>query len=336
MARKSAISIHPEQVLFGSQAPLAITCCDHYVGRIDYLAKAVDLRRNSALAFDITCDLEDGAVAGEESQLLAAYVNVLSSEFKHEQNIGLRIHDGSSSFWRKEVSTIIAALGAQISHITVPKVKSAQQLRSVATYVKSCAKKHKLKRGIPLHVLIETLSALDSVSEIAAVEGVRCLDFGLMDFVSEHSGVIPATCMRSPGQFEHQLIVRAKTNIVAAACAHGIAAAHNVTTAFADTQQTFNDAQIARTRYGFTRMWSIHPSQIEPIIKAMRPSEDEVTVATRVIEGAIRAHWGPIKLDNTLHDRASFRYYWNLLKRAHQAGYVLDTNLQDLLSLKGQ
>jgi citrate lyase subunit beta/citryl-CoA lyase len=33
----------------------------------------------------------------------------------------------------------------------------------------------------------------------------------------------------------------------------------------------FRDAFRARTEFGFLRMWSIHPSQIKPIVDAMKP-----------------------------------------------------------------
>ena len=70
-----------------------------------------------------------------------------------------------------------------------------------------------------MHVLIETHGALRDVWQIAALPGVESIDFGLMDFVSGHHGAIPASAMRSPGQFEHRLIARAKAEVVAAALA---------------------------------------------------------------------------------------------------------------------
>ncbi|OYV97577.1 MAG: hypothetical protein B7Z62_05735, partial [Deltaproteobacteria bacterium 37-65-8] len=45
---------------------------------------------------------------------------------------------------------------------------------------------------------------------LAALPWMQSLAFGLMDFVSDHHGALGAAVMRSPGQFEHQLIVRAK------------------------------------------------------------------------------------------------------------------------------
>jgi hypothetical protein len=41
------------------------------------------------------------------------------------------------------------------------------------------------------------------------------------------------------------------------------------------------------------------------------------------LEAAHKADWAPIRVGNTLHDRASFRFYWNILKRAKLAGVEL-------------
>lgn len=331
MPSTSALTTNPANILFSTNTPQITNCCDHYVGKIEFLHKAIKLRRDKSLCFDITCDLEDGAQVGEEKALLSSFIETLASVYPKEENVGVRIHDYSSKFWRSEVASIIRSIGSRISHITIPKIRSARELMAMLKHIEKCAKQSRIRRSIPIHVLVETLSAFEEISRIAALPGLRCLEFGLMDFVSEHAGVIPASCMSSPGQFEHQLIIQAKTKIVSAACRHGLSAAHNVTTAFSDVQQTFNDALIARARFGFTRMWSIHPSQIEPIIRAMRPSDDEISLAEKVITLAAKSNWGPIKVDNTLHDRASFRYFWMLLQRARSSGQRLTTGVESLL-----
>ena len=50
-----------------------------------------------------------------------------------------------------------------------------------------------------------------------------------MDFVSGYQGAIPASCMRSPGQFDHRLIAAAKAKVVQAALSNHIIPCHNVT-----------------------------------------------------------------------------------------------------------
>jgi citrate lyase subunit beta/citryl-CoA lyase len=169
-------------------------------------------------------------------------------------------------------------------------------------------------------VLIETHGALREVWEIAALPGVESLDFGLMDFVSGHHGAIPGSAMMSPGQFEHPLIARAKCEITAAALANGIVPSHNVTTELKDIETIRGDARRARTEFGYLRMWSIHPIQIVPIVEAMRPDFSEVQAAAEIIMAAQDKDWGPIQHAGKLHDRASYRYYWELLDRAHVTG----------------
>jgi citrate lyase subunit beta/citryl-CoA lyase len=134
--------------------------------------------------------------------------------------------------------------------------------------------------------------------------------------------------MRSPGQFSHPLIVRAKTEIAAAALGNGVVPAHNVTTEFRDPAVVAADARRAREEFGFLRMWSIHPNQIEPIVAAMRPSFDETAAAGAILMAAQDAAWGPIQIDGVLHDRASYRYYWELLQRAHATGVALPQDIR--------
>ena len=196
----------------------------------------------------------------------------------------------------------------------------------------SCSK-HGIAREIPVHVLIETPGALHEVWSIAALPHVESIDFGLMDFVSGHHGAIPGQAMRSPGQFDHPLIARAKCEIVAAALGNGVIPAHNVTTEIQDTAVVRRDAERARQEFGFLRMWSIHPNQIKPIVDAMQPDFAEVTEADAILCQAQDANWGPIQHGGRLHDRASYRYYWEVLSRAHATGAALSqTTLQRFFS----
>jgi citrate lyase subunit beta/citryl-CoA lyase len=152
-----------------------------------------------------------------------------------------------------------------------------------------------------------------------------------MDFVSAHYGAIPGEAMRSPGQFTHPLVVRAKLEVSAAAHAHGKVASHNVTTEIRDGSVVAGDAARAMSEFGYTRMWSIHPDQIRPIIDAFAPRASEVEEATAILTQAQAAQWGPIQHNGKLHDRASYRYYWTILRRAKQSGLPLPPSASILL-----
>jgi len=49
------------------------------------------------------------------------------------------------------------------------------------------------------------------------------------------------------------------------------------------------------------------------------------------LQAAQENSWGPINKDGRLHDRASYRYYWSILKRASMSGMKLPDSAQYLL-----
>ncbi|RYE86317.1 MAG: hypothetical protein EOP19_07165 [Hyphomicrobiales bacterium] len=184
----------------------------------------------------------------------------------------------------------------------------------------TCGALSDANRHAPLQVLIETHGALREVFRIAAHPRIESLSFGLMDFVSAHGGAIPKAAMELPGQFEHPLVVRAKLEIAAAAHAFGKTPSHCVVTEFRDAARLGDAARRAASEFGYTRMWSIHPDQIRPIVDAFAPSADEIAEAAELLLAAQAADWAPIASRDRLHDRASYRYFWTVLERAERTG----------------
>ena len=92
-------------------------------------------------------------------------------------------------------------------------------------------------------------------------------------------------------------------------------------------------ARRAAREFGYTRMWSIHPSQIQPIVEAFAPSVAEVDAAIEILLAAQAAEWAPIRHQDTLHDRASYRYFWQVISRARRTGQPLPA--QALLAFYG-
>ena len=80
------------------------------------------------------------------------------------------------------------------------------------------------------------------------------------------------------------------------------------------------DAKRARYEFGFLRMWSIYPTQISAIVDAMKPDLSEVEDAANILLAAQAADWGPIQYKGELHDRATYRYFWELLQKAKVTG----------------
>ncbi len=309
--------VHPRDALFGGEKSFPIIpSCEHFAGSEKLILKALAMQDTIGPVFDITCDCEDGAQAGQEREHAEMIVRVLESDANQYKMAGARIHDYTHSHWKQDVDILVAGAGKILSYITIPKCTTYAQALEMISYIQKIATFNGLEREIPIHILIETHGALKAVHDIAMLPWVQVLDFGLMDFVSGHHGAIPASAMRSPEQFEHQLLSRAKAELVAAALANGVVPAHNVTLDLKNVETTHSDASRARNEFGFLRMWSIYPTQIEAIVNAMKPNFDEVQDGANILLAAQKADWGPIQYDGELHDRATYRYFWEILQKA--------------------
>lgn len=323
--------MHPSEVLFQEQlAPVFLPACDHYAGSEKLMQKSMLLQSELGPVFDITFDCEDGAAAGNEANHAQLVATLLASSENKFQRIGVRVHDIQSRFFEQDIHTIIAAAGDKLAYLVLPKVIDAAQVSAAIDQINSISRDHG-HRQIPIHVLIETHSALADVNQIAALPQVECLSFGIMDFISSHFGAIPANAMRSPGQFSHPLVMRAKLEIAAACHRYGKTPSHNVTTEFKDSAIVSSDATRAIMECAYTRMWSIHPNQIKPIVKALSPRSAEINEAISILSTAQQAQWGPIQVNGRLHDRASYRHYWMLLKKAQMTQATLPESAQQFL-----
>ena len=272
--------------------------------------------------FDVTLDCEDGAPVGGEAEH-AALVTELALSAAPEARVAVRVHPVDHPSFHADMATIAGRAANRLTHIMVPKVESVADVQLAEQALIQAGAK-----DLALHVLIESPAAVHRAFDIAAHTRVQSLSFGLMDFVSAHSGAIPAHGMSGQGQFTHPLVVRAKLEIASACHAHGKVPSHCVVTEFNDTTALRVAAQRAAHEFGYTRMWSIHPAQIRPILEAMAPDAAAIEVASEIVLAARAAQWAPISHQGQLHDRASYRFFWQVLERAHSTGCSLPAEVQ--------
>ena len=319
---------HPRDILLGAQAATGfLPVCDHYSGVEARMRKSLQLQADmceefGACVFDVTLDCEDGAPAGGEADH-AAMVVALVALAANKARVAVRVHPVDHVAFEADIASIAGKVGDQLCHIMVPKVESVDDVAKVVTALANAGAAH-----LPIHVLIESPAAVHRAFDIAAHPRVQSLSFGLMDFVSSHGGAIPAYGMSSQGQFTHPLVMRAKLEIASACHANGKTPSHCVVTEFNDADAMTMVARRAFREFGYTRMWSIHPNQIRPILSAFAPTEGEIDNATKIIAAAAHNDWAPISFEGQLHDRASYRYFWQVLERAHQTGRMLPSESQ--------
>ena len=314
---------HPRDVLLGAQASTGLLpVCDHYSGVEARMRKSLQLQAEmtqefGTCVFDVTLDCEDGAPVGAEAEH-AQLVTELVRGAAPEARVGVRVHPVDHPAFEADVAQIVGKAGHRLTHVMIPKVESVADVQRAEAAVLAA-----YPQGLPLQVLIESPGAVHRAFDIAAHPRVQSLSFGLMDFVSAHAGAIPAEGMGVAGQFAHPLVVRAKLDIASAAHASGKVPSHCVVTEFNDVDAMRAAARRAAREFGYTRMWSIHPSQIRPILDAFAPEEKDVQHAVQILTAAARQDWAPISHAGQLHDRASYRHYWQVLERAHATGRAL-------------
>ncbi len=317
------MATHPRDVLLGAQAgAVRLPVCDHYSGVEVRMRKSLQLQAEMTsefgiCVFDVTLDCEDGAPVGgevEHAQLVTELVLAAAPGAR----VGVRVHPVDHPAFEADMAQIAGKAAARLTHIMIPKVESVGDVVKAEKALMSAYSK-----GLPLQVLIESPGAVQRAFDIAAHPRVQSLSFGLMDFVSAHGGAIPAEGMGIEGQFSHPLVRRAKLEIASAAHAFGKVPSHCVVTEFKDEAALRAAATRAAREFGYTRMWSIHPSQIRPILQAFAPDERQVETASTILLAAARADWAPISHAGALHDRASYRHFWQVLERAHATGKAL-------------
>jgi len=316
-------ALHPKLALFeeGDAATL-LPVVDHYCGVEARMRKSLELQAEMGPVFDITLDCEDGAPIGGEAEHAALVAELLNSADNRHGRVGARVHPLGHPAFEADVDALVAKAGERLAYLMLPKPQSAREVERAVAFIDAALARHGIRKPLPIHTLIETHGALHEVWQIAAHPRIESLSFGLMDFVSAHRGAIPKAGMSVRGQFTHPLVVRAKLEIAAAAHAHGKTPSHCVVTEFKHQSAIQEAATRAAHDFGYTRMWSIHPSQIQPILDAFAPSVAEIDEAIDIIQAAQAAHWAPIQHREVLHDRASYRYFWQLLERGHRTGQL--------------
>lgn len=306
---------------------MVLPVCDHYSGVEVRMRKSLQLQAEmtqefGACVFDVTLDCEDGAPVGGEIEH-AHLVQEIALNAASNARVAVRVHPVNHPSFLSDVKLIAGPAHGKLRHVMIPKVESVADVESAANALNQAG-----ALNLPMHVLIESPAAVHRAFEIAAHPRVQSLSFGLMDFVSAHGGAIPSSGMGVQGQFTHPLVLRAKLEIASACHAHGKVPSHCVVTEFNDLEAIKLAATKASRELGYTRMWSIHPSQIRPVVEALAPSENEIEQAAKLIEAASMADWAPVSHGGQLHDRASYRFFWQVLERAYQTGRQLPESVQ--------
>ena len=230
----------------------------------------------------IILDLEDAVLPDAKPRARDAVSEWLSRHGEHASNAIVRI-DGEAD--------LPFVADARVRTVMLPKTESTAQVANV------------VQAGAAVIALIETARGVRSMDEIADAPGIVRLAFGTIDY---------AVDIDVAGD-ELALLYPASRMVIASRCAGLAAPIAGVTPAIDDEAQLRRDVAWERS-VGFGAKLVIHPRQVHAVHEAMRPSDEDVAWAHRVVAAA-QATQGAVQVDGRMVDRPVIRKAQAILER---------------------
>ncbi|WP_406020596.1 CoA ester lyase [Nocardioides sp. NBC_00850] len=233
------------------------------------------VRAHESGADVVILDLEDAVAPDEKQAALDAALRWLTGVDQRPTTM-VRIN-GSDTAWHGAEVAALAGTGAPL---LLPKAESAEQVEDL----------HARAGRAPVVPLIETPGGVVEATSVAGAAGVVRLALGHLD--------LAAVLGVDPDSYEAFRCTRSQL-VLASAYAGLPAPVDGVTTALDDEERLTRDVQHAVT-LGFGGKLCIHPRQVGVVHDALRPADDEVAWARRVVGAA--AGGGAVSLDGRMVD----------------------------------
>lgn len=208
----------------------------------------------------------------------------------------VRINPIESSHFHSD-QKLLAELPGKGYSVMVPKVENPVALSHI--------------RGLKLYALIETVKGAVNVDVIAAHESVTGLMWGAEDLFASLGGGSSRT---NDGDYRAPALYT-RSRVLLAAKAHGKLAIDSVWTDIQDLEGLAVEAEDA-VNCGFDAKALIHPSHVEVVRKAFKPSGEQLAWAHGVIHAAASADKGAWTYEGKMIDEPLLQQARNILARA--------------------
>ena len=221
----------------------------------------------------LVLDLEDSVPAAEKANARAMVRDAVTGPILKGQRVFVRINSIGSGLMEDDLEAVITP---GIDGINIPKPNSADDIKKVEAIVERLEKERGIEKGhIKLTPWVETAKGLINAFEIASASPrIVGIIFGAEDFT------LDTGMQRTEGGEE---LLYPRTMVVVAAKAADVIAIDTPYNNFKDDEGLIMEATLAR-KLGFEGKYIIHPSQIEPVNQAFRPTFEEVEQARRTVE----------------------------------------------------
>jgi malyl-CoA/(S)-citramalyl-CoA lyase len=268
-------------------------------------------------------NLEDAIAADKKIEARQGLVKVGREVKLGDTPLWTRVNSLDSPWALDDITTLVGEIGDRLEVIMVPKVEGPWDIHYVDRLLAQLEGRHKLKRPILVHAILETALGVTNVEEIcAASPRMQGVSFGPADLAASRrmkttrvGGGHPAYLVRTdpdpkspdaPRQTAqqdpwHYSIAR----MVDACAATGALPFYGP---FGDIGDPLGCEDQFRAAFllGCVGAWSLHPSQIDIAKKVFSPPVEEVLFAKKVLE-AMPDGRGVLMLDGKMQDDATWK-----------------------------
>jgi len=242
----------------------------------------------------IVLDLEDSvppAGKGQARQIVRSAVPTLAA-LGH--TVHVRVNPVSGGLARDDLAAVVCS---ELSGIALPKVESAQDIRDIDVLIREQELEHGVKAGtIALIPAIESARGVLRCQEIChASTRLTAIALGADDYTAD----LGVHRTREGRELDY-----ARQVMVVCARAAGILALDTPFADLRDEEGLVRESEWVRS-LGFRGKYLIHPSQIGPVNRVFRPSEEEVAYARRIVqafEEALARGEGAVQVDGRAVD----------------------------------
>jgi len=208
----------------------------------------------------VILDLEDAVAASDKEQArhaVAAHAASLKSP------VMVRVNAASTPWHAADIDALRSLGGISIM---LPKAEQPGDIASLTG---------RIGRDVSIIALVESATGLANLPEILAAQGIAGVAFGSLDFA------LDLGCAH-----DRLTLLAARSEIVwRSRAANRSAPIDGITADLTSPEVAEDDARHA-VKIGFGGKMAIHPKQIEPIRRAFRPSEMEITWAVGIVAAA--------------------------------------------------
>jgi malyl-CoA/(S)-citramalyl-CoA lyase len=266
-------------------------------------------------------NLEDAIPSDAKEAARRGFIQMAAAGDFGATGLWTRINALNSPWGLDDVVEIVAAVGNKLDVVMLPKVEGAWDIHYLDQLLAQLEAKHRLRKPILIHAILETAEGVQNVASIAtASPRMHGISLGPADLAASRAmkttrvggghpdyKVLADAAAEGGGRaaFQQDLWHYTIAKMVDACAACGIKPFYGPFGDFSDPlacEAQFRNAFLM----GCAGAWSLHPTQVPIAKRVFSPEPAEVAFAKRIVD-AMPDGSGAVMIDGKMQDDATWK-----------------------------